>query len=61
MARKAAATNSLGISENQQSLLSSGLSQGTKRMASPDFRGKREDLRGGSGSGSGGGGSGDYN
>ena len=58
MARKATATNSLGKSETQQSLFSSGPTQGTKRMASPDYRGKREDNRGGSG---GGGGSGDYN
>ena len=58
MARKATATNSLGKSETQQSLMSSGLTQGTKRNASPDYRGKREDIRGGSG---GGGGSGDYN
>jgi cleavage stimulation factor subunit 3 len=56
MARKATATSSLGKSETQQSLLSSGPQQGTKRMASPDYRSKREDNRGGSG-GSGG----DYN
>jgi cleavage stimulation factor subunit 3 len=55
MARKATATNSLGKSETQQSLISSG-PQGTKRMASPDYRGKREDNRG-----SGGSGGGDYN
>ena len=55
MARKATATNSLGKSETQQSLMSSGPTQGTKRMASPDYRNKREDNRGGSG------GSGDYN
>jgi cleavage stimulation factor subunit 3 len=55
MARKATATNSLGKSETQQSLMSSATPQGTKRMASPDYRSKREDNRGGSG------GSGDYN
>ena len=55
MARKATATNPLGKSETQQSLMSSGLHQGTKRVASPDYRSKREDNRGGSG------GSGDYN
>ena len=49
MARKATATNSLGKSETQQSLMSSGPTQGTKRMASPDYRSKREDNRGGSG------------
>ena len=53
MARKATATNSLGKSETQQSLISS-TPQGTKRMASPDYRSKREDNRGGSG------GSGEY-
>ena len=53
MARKATATSTLGKSETQQSI--SGLNQGTKRMASPDYRNKREDNRGGSG------GSADYN
>ena len=47
MARKATATSTLGKSETQQSI--SGLNQGTKRMASPDYRNKREDNRGGSG------------
>ena len=55
MARKATATSSLGKSETQQSLMSSGPTQGTKRVASPDYRSKREDNRGGSG------GSADYN
>ena len=55
MARKATATSSLGKSETQQSLILSSTPQGTKRMASPDYRNKREDNRGGSG------GSGDYN
>ena len=55
MARKATATNSLGKSETQQSLMLSTTPQGTKRNASPDYRSKREDNRGGSG------GSGDYN
>ena len=55
MARKATATNSLGKSETQQSLISSATPQGTKRNASPDYRSKREDNRGGSG------GSADYN
>ena len=53
MARKATSTSTLGKSETQQSI--SGLNQGTKRMASPDYRNKREDNRGGSG------GSADYN
>jgi len=43
MARKATATNLLGKSETQQSLISSAASQGTKRMASLDYRNKRED------------------
>jgi len=58
LARKATAPNPLGKSETQQSLMSSG-TQGTKRVASPDYRNKREDNRG-VGVGGGGGGGGDY-
>jgi cleavage stimulation factor subunit 3 len=48
IAHKATATSSLGKSETQQP---SGPLRGTKRMASPDFRSKREDNRGGRGDG----------
>lgn len=68
LARKATAANPLGKSETQQSLISSSTPQGTKRVASPDYRNKREDNNrgvGGGGGGGGGGGSGgtggDYN
>jgi cleavage stimulation factor subunit 3 len=62
LARKATAANPLGKSETQQSLISTGTPQGTKRVASPDYRNKREDNRGAGGGGGGSGGSGgDYN
>jgi cleavage stimulation factor subunit 3 len=54
LARKATPANPLGKSETQQSLSSTGTPQGTNRVASPDYRNKREDNRGGGGSGSGG-------
>jgi cleavage stimulation factor subunit 3 len=55
LARKGTATNSLGKTETQHSLMSTGTPQGTKRVASPDYRNKREDNRGvGGGGGSGG-------
>ena len=59
LARKATPANPLGKSETQHSLMSSGTPQGTKRVASPDYRNKREDNNRGVG-GSGGSG-GDYN
>ena len=58
LARKVTNANPLGKSETQQSLTSTGTPQGTKRVASPDYRNKREDNRGAGGSGGNGG---DYN
>ena len=60
LARKPTPANPLGKSETQQLLMSTGTPQGTKRVASPDYRNKREDNRGVGGGGGGGGSGCDY-